>query len=64
MAKLILGYLLYGILSGYKNGIFDEYVIECKALRTMLSAHCQHTHSNNIYEKINNKDPNKIGLPW
>ena len=24
----------------------------------------QHTHSDNIYEKINNKDPNEIGLPW
>ena len=45
MAKLMLGYLLYGILSGYKNGIFDEYVIECKVLMTMLSAHTLNIHT-------------------
>lgn len=62
IAKSILGYLPYGILSSYKNGVYDKFVMECKMLMTVLSAHTWvHTTPNNVYAKINNnKDPEEI----
>ena len=50
MAKSASGCLFYGILSGYKNGVSDAYVIECDTLMTMLNAHSIHTHTQSTHQ--------------